>query len=356
MTNASLAAKPINVEDLDHILAHTHELWEEMRGQSIFITGGTGFFGCWLVESFCYANRALGLGAKATVLSRNPEKFAAKCPHLASDSAVTLHAGDVRDFEFPAGEFGYVIHAATEASAKQAAEEPLEMLSTILAGTERALKFAAQCGARKFLLTSSGAVYGRQPAEMTHVPEDYMGAPDALDAASVYAEGKRASELMCALHQKVARAKGMEFEAKIARCWAFCGPHLPLDAHFAIGNFIGDVLAGRPISIGGDGTPRRSYLYGADLAIWLWTMLFRAPALMPINVGSGRDLSILELAGIVAATLAPETEIRVAKQAVPGAAPARYVPSVSRAEEMLGLRELVGLEESIRRTAAWYGA
>jgi dTDP-glucose 4,6-dehydratase len=144
------------------------------------------------------------------------------------------------------------------------------------------------------------------------------------------------------------------FEAKIARCWAFCGPHLPLEAHFAIGNFIGDVLAGRAISIGGDGTPRRSYLYAADLAIWLWTMLFRAPALAPINVGSERDVSIRELAEIVAATLAPATQIRIAKQAAPGAAPARYVPSVERAEEMLGLRERVGLEESIRRTFAWH--
>ena len=349
-----MAAKPISDEDLEHILAHTRPVWEEMRGQRVFITGGTGFFGCWLVESFCYANRALGLGARATVLSRDPAKFAAKCPHLASDSAVTLHAGDVRDFDFPVGEFRYVIHAATEASAKQAAEEPLEMLSTILAGTQRTLQFAEQCGARKFLLTSSGAVYGRQPADIMHVPESYPGAPDPLDARSVYAEGKRASELMCALYQKAARAKGVEFEAKIARCWAFCGPHLPLDTHFAIGNFIGDVLAGRAISIGGDGTPRRSYLYGADLAIWLWTMLFRAPALVPINVGSGHDVSILELAQTVAATLHPATEITVAKAPMPDAVPARYVPSVARAEELLGLRETVGLEESIRRTAAWY--
>ncbi len=349
-----MAAKPISVEDLDHILAHTRDVWEEMRGQRVFITGGTGFFGCWLVESFCHVNRALGLGARASVLSRDPAKFATKCPHLANDPAVALHSGDVRDFEFPAGEFGYVIHAATEASAKQAAEEPLEMLSTILAGTERVLQFAAACGARKFLLTSSGAVYGRQPAEMAHVPESYGGAPDALDVGSVYAEGKRASELMCALYQKTARAKGVEFEAKIARCWAFCGPHLPLDAHFAIGNFIGDVLAGRSISIGGDGTPRRSYLYGADLAIWLWAMLFRAPALKAINVGSAHDVSILELAQTVAAALDPATEITVAKQAVAGAAPARYVPSVARAEELLGLRETVGLAESIRRTAAWH--
>jgi dTDP-glucose 4,6-dehydratase len=348
-------AAPLSIVDLDLVLEQTQELWEEMRGQRVFITGGTGFFGCWLVESFCHANRALGLGARATVLTRDPAKFAAKCPHLASDPAVTLHAGDVRSFEFPAGEFRFVIHAATEASARQTAEEPMEMLSTILAGTERTLKFAAQCGARKFLLTSSGAVVGRQPAELTHVPESYDGAPDPLNAASVYAEGKRASELMCAVHQKAAVANGVEFEAKIARCWAFCGPHLPLDAHFAIGNFIGDVLAGRSISIAGDGTPRRSYLYAADLAAWLWTILFRAPSLLAINVGSGRDVSILQLAECVAETLAPATDIRVARQVVPGAAPARYVPSVERAEMVLGLRETVGLEESIRRTALWHG-
>ncbi len=161
---------------------------------------------------------------------------------------------------------------------------------------------------------------------------------------------------MCALHQKTGAAKGLPLEAKIARCWAFCGPHLPLDAHFAVGNFIGDVLAGRPISIAGDGTPRRSYLYAADLAIWLWTILFRAPALVPINVGSAHDVSIRELAQAVADALAPATPIHVAKRPVAGAAPARYVPSVERAATLLGLRETVDLTDSIRRTVAWHSA
>lgn len=335
--------------DLEHIQVNTAGLWEEMRGQSLFITGGTGFFGCWLMESFCHVNRELGLGARATVLTRRPEEFGRKCPHLASDPAVSLLQGDVRDFRFPAGEFRFLIHAATEASAKQASEQPLEMLTTILAGTERALQFAAQCGARKFLLTSSGAVYGRQPESLTHTPEVYLGGPDPLDPASVYAEGKRASELMCALYGKTAG-----LECKIARCWAFCGPHLPLDAHFAIGNFIGDILAGRPVAIGGDGTPRRSYLYAADLMIWLWTVLFRAPALLPINVGSSHDVSILELAEAVARSLAVAPDIRLARRASATGEISRYVPSVDRAAALLGLRELVGLEEGIRRTAAWY--
>jgi len=339
-------------EDLEQIRLATQGLWEEMRGQRLFLTGGTGFFGMWLLESFCDANRELGLAAQVTVLSRDPARFAARAPHLAADAAVTMLAGDVRDFAFPEGEFRYVIHAATDTVSNQ----PVELLTTVLDGTRRALEFAAQCGTRKFLLTSSGAVYGKQPPEITHVPESYAGAPNALDAAGVYGEGKRASETMCAVYQRTAVERGVPFEAKIARCWAFCGPHLPLDAHFAVGNFIGDALAGRPISIGGDGSPRRSYLYAADLAIWLWTMLFRGPALEPVNVGSAADVSIRELAETVAETLSPGTEVRVAKRAVPGVAPSRYVPDVSRAEELLGLRETVALAEQIRRTAAWHRA
>jgi nucleoside-diphosphate-sugar epimerase len=335
--------------DLESIAAATSGLWDELRGQRLFITGGTGFFGCWLVESFCYLNRLLGLEAEATILTRNPESFIRKCPHLTNDRSVTLHEGDVRSFAFPAGQFKFVVHAATDARATQAVEAPLEMLSTILAGTERTLEFAASHGTKKFLLTSSGAVYGKQPSNLTHVPEDYAGAPNPLDPASVYAEGKRTAELLCTLYAKTAG-----IECKIARCWAFCGPHLPLDQHFAVGNFIGDVLAGRPIHIQGDGTPRRSYLYAADLATWLWTMLFKAPSLVPINVGSSHDVSILELAQIVATTLSPQTEIRVAREPVPGAAPLRYVPSVDRARQLLGLHVRIGLAESIRQTATWY--
>jgi nucleoside-diphosphate-sugar epimerase len=336
-------------QDLESILEHTAPLWEEVRGQRIFLTGGTGFFGCWLAESFCHVNKALNLGARMVLLTRNPAAFRAKCPHLTANTPIVLHEGDVRSFTFPDGEFSYAIHAATDTSARGVAEVPLHTFATIVGGTERVLQFAAVSGVRKFLLTSSGAVYGKQPADVTHVPENYAGAPDPLDPANVYAEGKRTAELLCALYQKTGR-----LDCKIARCWAFCGPHLPLDQHFAIGNFIGDVLSGRPIRIQGDGTPRRSYLYAADLAVWLWTILFQAQALVPFNVGSSHDVSILELAQTVANTLNPRTEIRVARQSVLGAPPLRYVPCVDRARELLGLRQTVGLQECIRRTARWY--
>jgi nucleoside-diphosphate-sugar epimerase len=344
-----MAKQPLPAADLDYILTETRPHWDEMRDKRIFITGGTGFFGCWLLESFSHINRKLRLNARATILTRDCAAFAVKCPHLVADPALVFHTGDVRNFSFPDGDFEYIIHAATEASAKQAVEQPLDMLTTIIDGTARILHFAETHGSRKLLLTSSGAVYGKQPAGLTHISEDYLGGPDPLDPASVYAEGKRVSEQMCSL-----QSTHSLIEIKIARCFAFVGPHLPLDLHFAIGNFIADILAGRPIKINGDGTARRSYLYASDLAIWLWTMLFQAPSLVPINVGSAHDLSILELAQAVAHTLNESAEIHVAKSPTPGAAVARYVPSVDRAKAMLGLSQAISLQEAIRRTAEWH--
>jgi dTDP-glucose 4,6-dehydratase len=119
-------------DDRNHVLAHTRGLWEELRGRRIFITGGTGFFGCWLLESFTHANDRLGLGAEAVVLTRAPAAFTRKAPHLAKNSAVRLHEGDVRDFAFPSGPFDFVLHAATESCGRLIYDDPLAMLDTIV--------------------------------------------------------------------------------------------------------------------------------------------------------------------------------------------------------------------------------
>jgi dTDP-glucose 4,6-dehydratase len=138
----------------------------------------------------------------------------------------------------------------------------------------------------------------------------------------------------------------------IARCWAFIGPHLPLDTHFAAGNFLRNALDSSTIQIGGDGTAERSYLYAADLAIWLWTILVKAPPLRAYNVGSGQAVSIRGLAEVIANQQHPALPIAIAKLPVPGASPARYVPCVRRASE-LGLAETISLEDAVQRTLKW---
>ena len=338
----------IDTRDLDHILNHTSHLWKEVQGQSIFLTGGTGFFGCWLLESLVWANDQLHLGARATVLTRNPEAFAAKAPHLANHAAVRLLQGDVRTFQFPAGEFRFVVHAATEASAKLNQENPLLMFGTVVDGTRRTLEFARTHGTRQFLLTSSGAVYGKQPPGMTHISEDYLGAPDPMDPDAAYGEGKRAAEILCRLY-----ADQFGLEAKIARCFAFVGPHLPLDAHYAIGNFIRDALQGGPIRVNGDGSPLRSYLYAADLAVWLWVILFKGQPCRPYNVGSDRSINIADLARLVGRMVNPDIQVAIARKADASLPPQRYVPSVERARNELELESRIPLEEATRRTARW---
>lgn len=329
--------------DLDHVLQHTQGIWEPLRGQQIFVTGGTGFFGRWLLESFAHANAHLDLGATACVLTRNPAAFTAKAPHLAADPGIQLLAGDFTSFSFPEGAFHSVLHAGTEPEFKAHPGAPLGIFDANVTGTRRVLEFARQSGVSRFLFTSSGAAYGRQPSEITHISEDYAGAPDTMDAGTAYGQSKRACEFMVAMY-----ARQYGFAAPIVRCFAFSGPFLPLNLNFAIGNFVRDALAGGPIRIGGDGTPRRSYLYAADLAIWLWTILLRGESCRVYNVGSGEDLSIAELADKVAATIAPGVRIEIAREPVPGGPVARYVPTVLRAEKELGLRAWVSLEDAIR--------
>ena len=343
----SVKTNPL-ADELDSILTHTEPLWQELRGGRILILGATGFFGCWLVESFAWANRRLNLQARAVAMSRTPDALFAKAPHLAGEGSIDLHAADVRRGEFPKGSFSHLIHAATEASARLNGEAPLLMFETILEGTRRALSFAVESSVSKFLFTSSGAVYGEQRPNITHLDESCPNGPDPLHPRSAYAEGKRAAELLCAL------IPDRHLKVPIARCFAFVGPYMPLDAHFAIGNFIGDRLRGGPIRVMGDGTPLRSYLYASDLMIWLWTILFQGRSCRAYNVGSEEALSIATLAGEVVSALPPNVEIDVARSASPGTEVQRYVPSTARAREELGLRVEVPLREAIRRTYAWF--
>lgn len=332
--------------DLEMILSRTEPLWNELLGSRIFITGGTGFFGRWLLESFAWANRRLELKAQAVVLTRNPASFQKIAPHLAADAAIQFHTGDVRDFDFPAGTFSHVIHGATAASVTLNAENPQLMLETIIQGTSQTLDFSVNARAKKFLFISSGAVYGRQSPEVSHVAEDFFDAVDVSQPWGAYADGKRLAEQFCL------DSAGPDLQVKIARCFAFVGPHLPLDGHFAVGNFMRDGLRGGPIRVQGDGSPVRSYLHAAELAVWLWTILFRGQNSRAYNVGSETCLTIAETARVVSEFFSPPVEVEIAS--APGTGPAaRYVPSTVRARMELGLTQEIESCSAITKTLGW---
>jgi nucleoside-diphosphate-sugar epimerase len=337
-------------EDLDGILARLGGTLEALRGKRIFITGGTGFFGSWMVETLAWANRSMDLGVSALLLSRDPSSFLSRMPGIAEDPAFSFHVGDVRHFEFPEGRFPFVIHAATtSAPATFANEEPLAKFDTLALGTRRVLDFSIQCGVEQMLFTSSGCAYGPQPPSMRRLTEDFPGAPDPMNPCQALGHGKRAAEFLCAAY-----AEKHGFEAKIARGFCFVGPHLQMDIQYAIGNFILDVLNGKPIRVRGDGSQFRSYMYAADLMVWFWTILLKGKSCRPYNMGSEHDLSIGELATRVAETLDPGHRVEIARSPSLDCPAERYVPCTSRAQEELGLREFTSLEDAILKTAAFH--
>jgi dTDP-glucose 4,6-dehydratase len=332
-------------EDLEHILSHTKGLWEEMRGKKVFITGGTGFFGCWFLESFAWANEKLNLNSSMLVLTRDLETFRKKAPHLTNNPSISFHHGDIRSFDFPKGEFNYIIHSAASLSSMPDGKDSLEVFDIIVEGTRRVLEFAKQCKVNKFLLVSSGAVYGRQKPETARISEDYHGFPDPLDWRSAYGESKRAAELLTVLN-----ARQYAFEAKIPRCFAFVGPYQRLDGQWAIGNFIRDGLNGGPIIVKSDGTAVRSYLYAADLMIFLWTIFFRGESCLPYNVGSEEEINIRSLAKMISMILNIKKDIVISKKPDIKADIDRYVPSIKCAQKKLNLKQLINLQDAIKKT------
>lgn len=319
------------------------------RGASLFLTGGTGFLGRAFLRRLSDAF-AKGVSVPdVTVLTRDPAVFHKQHPEFRNQPWLGFHAGDILD---PAslprvGKFTHVLHAAADSTLGPQLK-PLMRHDQIVTGTRNLLDFTVAMGVRRFLLVSSGGAYGPQPTELDKMPEDYNGMPDPLVPANAYGVAKRFAEHLCALYSD---AHGIEII--IARCFAFVGQDIPLNAHLAIGNFIRDALYGQEMIINGNGSPVRSYLDQRDFAVWLYTMLFHAPSGGVYNVGSDIPISILDLATRVRDLLAPDKHITIRHAGCDSQMRSRYVPDISRARNELRLDVWTTLDDAIRHAARY---
>ncbi|GLC26701.1 NAD-dependent epimerase/dehydratase family protein [Roseisolibacter agri] len=345
--------KRLSREDRDYVLEGAFPHLARLRGGRLFVTGGTGFIGSWLVEAIAHANEHQNLACHLTLLVPEHELSSERVAGLAMLPGVRILPGDLvtLDASRASHAFDGVIHAAIHVDASTISARPIPTLESAVEGTRRTLEFARASGARRVLFVSSGAVYGPLPPAVACVSEDYRGGPDPFRAESVYAEGKRIGETMCAAYS---RQYGIE--SVVARCFAFVGPRLPLDRHFAIGNFLRDALAGGPVVVTGDGTAVRSYMYAADLSIWLLAAFVAGGDGRVYNVGSSHDASLADVARVVASVAGRDVRVEVRGTPVPGAPVDRYVPSVQRAIAELGVSEGVPLQHAVERTLAWHRA
>lgn len=336
---------PLLEEDLNHVRRNSEGVWREMQGKRIFVTGGSGFIGRWLVESLLYANRTLHLGVYLVILTRSAARFREASPHLAVDSALSLVEGDIKDFALPVERFDYLIHAA--ADTRLTNSDPTAAINNEVAGFHRTFSFAVKARVSRVLFVSSGAVYATRTTNEP-ISEDASCDLDQAKRESRYGEVKRLGELYGGSY-----AAQFGLDVIFGRCFSMFGPYQDLESHFAIANFLRDALAGSDIIVRGDGLDQRSYLYAADLAIWLWHLLIFGESRAPYNVGSDIPISLSDLASVIARVAGAGSRVRVLGGARQGLAGSIYLPNVDKARRELGLGQLIGLEEGIRRTLRW---
>jgi nucleoside-diphosphate-sugar epimerase len=310
--------------------------------KTLLLIGGSGFFGKCFLDSYKRGLLAKWGITKVLIMSRNSERLKIEAPELL-DPSIQLLIGDVGNINFlPNAD--YVIHAAASTDSANYLARPEMEKKNIQAGTynycDLAKKFHYNS---RIIYCSSGAVYGQQPASLEYLPEDFDGG-DIKEMPPVkrdYAVAKRDAE-------KAIQILGSQgCSVSIARCFAFVGKYLPRHQHFAIGNFIEDGLKNRPIVVNANQPVLRSYMHADDLVHWLMTICHSASPLCPTyNVGSDQAVTIGELAELVAKRFTVE----VNKADLTQGNIDRYIPSISKAINELGLNISIDLSAAIDKT------
>jgi len=334
--------KEIFPEDLQFIYELCSDEFSKLSGNSIFITGGTGFFGKWILESINYANTKLTTPISVYVLTRSPSKFNETFPNIIN-SNINLIEGSLEDFKIHE-DCKYFLHAATDVASSLKNDSVEEQVNE----TEKAMTYLLEqienSNISKILFTSSGAVYGSK--NDSHEPskeDETLGSfiTNAYGQAKITAENMLSSGLI-----------NSNKDLSIARCFAFTGAHLPTNTTFAVGNFISNLLNDEDIIIKGDGTPQRTFMYMSDLCVWLFKLLVNTKGIHTYNVGSEEIVNIEELANEIAKH-SSNCNVRILGEKSVGPVPS-YIPSVSKASKELGLKNHHSFKESISKTIKWF--
>lgn len=336
-------------EDFETIYLASHTDLNCLVNSNIVITGASGFIGKWLTFSLLYARQKLDGKGKILLNSRNLTGLSKLCKSFEAGREITYLESDIRTIAIPKTfNPDFLVHAATPASAQLNKDDPSEMLSTIIDGQKQVLQQGMKSGVQNILFLSSGAVYGTQPQDMRLIKETYVGGPSLSSVASAYHEGKRVAELLGNIS-----AEHGSLRFTTGRLFAFLAPYLPLNTHFAAGNFMSNALENRNIEINSDGQSVRSYQYGTDLCVFLWALLNRGQSGEAYNVGSDEPILISDLAMQIKEIVNPNIDVSFRKSDVKQIS-SRYVPDISKITQNLKVQNRYGAVDAIARTSAWW--
>lgn len=310
--------------------------------KTLLLIGGTGFFGKSILDAFGRGLLTPWNVTHVIVMSRHADALLKTAPQLVNKNVTLLPADITTTDSLPFAD--YVIHAAASTDVRDYTTRPEQEKLNIQAGTYHYCELAKQYHANsKIVYVSSGAVYGVQPPDLEKLDE--LSIPydlQSMDAGKQdYALAKMDAELAIMQLGK----EGLD--VSIARCFAFVGCWLPRGQHFAIGNFIDDILNRRPITVKAQHKVYRSYMYADDLVEWLMTIADHASKECPVyNVGSDEEVLITDLVRDIAKeyltdfNISPLVNDRID----------RYIPNVNKAKKELGLRIKFDVHGGIKHT------
>jgi len=332
--------------DLNFIFNKCKNEFNLLSNKSLLITGGTGFFGKWFLELFFYTNKNYNTNILTTLITRDKKKFFLENPHQKNNKLLKIIEADILDVKNINHKFDFLLHmAATSATETFNGETDANKTSTLFNGAKNIMEIAIASNIPKILFTSSGVVYGSSSKDMKD--EDDVGHSLGLEKRNGLAKGKMLAEDIIS---NLSLENNINF--KIARCFSFVGPYLPLNIHYAIGNFINDATFKDEILINGNGSPYRSYLYISDTLIWLIKLLVGNEEGV-FNVGSERRIKIVELANMVRVIVAPSKKVIIQEKEMYEGNFKRdvYLPNTAKIRESLGVKEWTSLEDAISKTA-----
>src|SRR5437867_2246407 len=303
----------------------------------ILITGGAGFIGSHLCERFLAEGD--DVICMDNFLTGTPDNVA----HLFADRRFTFIQQDVTTYIYVKGPVDAILHFASPASPVDYLELPIPTLKVGSLGTHKALGLAKEKGAR-FLLASTSEVYGDP---LVHPqPEDYWGNVNPIGPRGVYDEAKRFTE---ALTMAYHRAHGVD--TRIVRIFNTHGPRMRLNDGRAIPAFATQALAGKPVTVFGEGSQTRSFQYIDDLIDGLWRLM-NSDVHEPVNIGNPHEMTLLDLAKRIIRLASSRSEIVF--RPLPVDDPKVRQPDITRARTLLGWEPRVDPEEGLRLTLEWF--
>lgn len=309
---------------------------------SLLVIGGSGFFGKSILSAHQRGLlRPWGID-KVKIIARSASSLRVKYPELL-DEFVDLYDLDIaRCNSLPLADI--VIHAAAATEITKYLAQPQSELNNMQAATSNFCSLAMQSHrTSKIVYASSGAVYGKIPDAITNVSESYCaGSVERLvEGRRDYCTAKQDAE-------HAFRRLGLQgVNVSVARCFAFVGEYLPRDGSFAIGNFIEDGLSNRPIHVKAQHKVYRSYMHADDLVRWLLTIAVNGNSACPIyNVGSDEAIELRDLAQKIAVNFGQRVQLPHELTETTD----RYIPDISLAQRVLGLRIQTGLDDAIAKT------